>query len=252
MLVAEAQRHISIHAPREGSDKSGRTAPMPLPYFYPRSPRGERHQSQAIGGSHAHFYPRSPRGERRVTLWRPRCSTTNFYPRSPRGERPGGRVHRKGCKQFLSTLPARGATWPTTPGNTGRSSFLSTLPARGATRHLVGGRLFGQISIHAPREGSDKRIWAADPVLKNFYPRSPRGERPAKPGQWAGKARISIHAPREGSDVPHRPPPPVWRPISIHAPREGSDRPPRWGGRVRKISIHAPREGSDILVVPGS
>ena len=56
---------ISIHAPREGSDaattiegsvnsiflstlpargatKSGRTAPMPLPYFYPRSPRGER------------------------------------------------------------------------------------------------------------------------------------------------------------------------------------------------------------------
>ena len=118
-----------------------------------------------------------------------------------------------------------------------------------------GGRLpYGQwghwlkdISIHAPREGGDRR--------------------------WGGKEyrhdrRISIHAPREGGD---------WiavricgwyTAISIHAPREGGDgsggsvsgrngqfqsTPPARGAtrkaesmrRKGQISIHAPREGGD-------
>ena len=55
------------------------------------------------------------------------------------------------------------------------------------------------ISIHAPREGSDKAA---------LYD--------------GGEPWISIHAPREGSDIPdlrgRR-----ERRISIHAPREGSD-----------------------------
>ena len=57
--------------------------------------------------------------------------------------------------KFLSTLPARGATrfavaaWYMFP------KFLSTLPARGATLSLSS-RLLG---------------------ARNFYPRSPRGER---------------------------------------------------------------------------
>ena len=57
--------------------------------------------------------------------------------------------------------------------------FLSTLPARGATPCRCN-KVVGQvgISIHAPREGSDrrstrKRVKSA----RNFYPRSPRGER---------------------------------------------------------------------------
>ena len=56
--------------------------------------------------------------------------------------------------------------------------FLSTLPARGATVVVVDEvGLFG-ISIHAPREGSDIQTFAGDaPALKDFYPRSPRGER---------------------------------------------------------------------------
>ena len=36
-----------------------------------------------------------------------------------------------------------------------RSEFLSTLPARGATRVVGAQPQGGQISIHAPREGSD-------------------------------------------------------------------------------------------------
>ena len=78
-------------------------------------------------------------------------------------------------------------------------TFLSTLPARGAT--IVNGSSVQDvdISIHAPREGSDGRRLA---------------ERPGQP--------ISIHAPREGSDLVRQDEVgPVL--ISIHAPREGSD-----------------------------
>ena len=60
-------------------------------------------------------------------------------------------------------------------------------------------------------------------VQDNFYPRSPRGERPHHLCDVLVHAGISIHAPREGSDVL-----PALRGedtlhISIHAPREGSD-----------------------------
>ena len=79
-------------------------------------------------------------------------------------------------------------------------AFLSTLPARGATMPLP--------------------VWATQ--LLDFYPRSPRGERPEPAQHRAGQPDISIHAPREGSDM-----------------LEG------WGGLEEHISIHAPREGSD-------
>ena len=102
-----------------------------------------------------------------------------------------------------------------------------------------------QISIHAPRIGSDK----FDCVVAS------------------GPAWISIHAPRMGSDRPSCEKRPLYE-ISIHAPRMGSDRrcvPHAWpccyfnprspdGERRRivrfqasrpDISIHAPRMGSD-------
>ena len=78
-------------------------------------------------------------------------------------------------------------------------AFQSTLPVRGATSIICSGLSSVTISIHAPREGSDK----CDPNAE-------------------GIVTISIHAPREGSDkflvlfqTVHK--------ISIHAPREGSD-----------------------------
>ena len=56
--------------------------------------------------------------------------------------------------EFLSTLPARGATEGSTSLVTQRL-FLSTLPARGATRIKALRDFCDVISIHAPREGSD-------------------------------------------------------------------------------------------------
>ena len=55
--------------------------------------------------------------------------------------------------------------------------FLSTLPARGATDLLLHGGPGRGISIHAPREGSDAQYWGVPQRRRNFYPRSPRGER---------------------------------------------------------------------------
>ena len=79
-----------------------------------------------------------------------------------------------------------------------------------------------QISIHAPREGSDPAFLF--PVVSDF---------------------ISIHAPREGSDrIAFQGL--CQNLISIHAPREGSDLPDeRFQAYRDQISIHAPREGSD-------
>ena len=101
----------------------------------------------------------------------------HFYPRSPRGERPGLRAGPLSLQEFLSTLPARGATglllplllgfrdfYPRSPRGERLKTcsyvakyviFLSTLPARGATFVLVVVVQWIFISIHAPREGSD-------------------------------------------------------------------------------------------------
>ena len=79
------------------------------------------------------------------------------------------------------------------------SEFQSTLPVWGAT--VTRYQLFvdGEISIHAPRVGSDARVLNLVQLLV-----------------------ISIHAPRVGSD--RRDPHPRGRAdISIHAPRVGSD-----------------------------
>ena len=102
--------------------------------------------------------------------------------------------------EFLSTLPARGATLALYPSIGCIVVFLSTLPARGATIARTGRDFPIRISIHAPREGSD----------------------PPKPPSMLLISLISIHAPREGSDAVHD----ARRLdllISIHAPREGSD-----------------------------
>ena len=124
---------------------------------------------------------------------------------------------------FQSTLPARGATADNTGG--GKAClFQSTLPARGATcpactrrwtpdhfnpRSPHGERptwcssklCTAEISIHAPRTGSD-----------------------AVAHGWSHGRKISIHAPRTGSDwdAPGRG---VRSAVSsIHAPRTGSDK----------------------------
>ena len=101
---------------------------------------------------------------------------------------------------FLSTLPARGATTRASGHNEPYYYFYPRSP-RGE-RHLRHGKMNKKrglisihapregsdslqflesppegISIHAPREGSDVRPLAGLALRRDFYPRSPRGER---------------------------------------------------------------------------
>ena len=101
---------ISIHALLAESDASSITLRSALPYFYPRSPCGERLRTcQYFFRDFLNFYPRSPCGERLVErqvhidavhisihallaesdAFRRAFAPpfTHFYPRSPCGER---------------------------------------------------------------------------------------------------------------------------------------------------------------------
>ena len=85
--------------------------------------------------------------------------------------------------------------------------FLSTLPARGATRAGPLSLLITKISIHAPREGSDRFVMPTVPSRFHFYPRSPRGERPFVPNSGIGPERFLSTLPARGATQRHRPAP---------------------------------------------
>ena len=125
------------------------------------------------------------------------------------------------------------------------------------------------ISIHAPRTGSDRQITFFSDFLQNFNPRSPHGERlyiwrygrslsafqstlPARGATWCacdwnGCFCISIHAPRTGSDERLMCAPIYCETFQSTLPARGATLPPPSCRASRRISIHAPRTGSDRL-----
>ena len=197
-VCAHLGSSISIHAPREGSDsattrlcptaanfypRSPRgerqnhvgTANVPRD-FYPRSPRGERPRACCCAAGQKYFYPRSPRGERPPIVHTVRPCTANFYPRSPRGERQSGVGYWYSPSLFLSTLPARGAT-RFGAGEAAGVQISIHAPREGSDNNMDEVFDVGLISIHAPREGSDGGARRSLAAHNHFYPRSPRGER---------------------------------------------------------------------------
>ena len=123
------------------------------------------------------FNPRSPHGERRNLRRRCVRVEVDFNPRSPHGERRLIQHPERRPQRFQSTLPARGATRISCT-RCGTTLFQSTLPARGATHSATSSRCFSQISIHAPRTGSDATLSRRFLLSEDFNPRSPHGERP--------------------------------------------------------------------------
>ena len=102
------------------------------------------------------------------------------------------------------------------------------------------------ISIHAPREGCDRKAFKSISKAKHFNPRTPRGVRQGPSGRCSRDS--DNFNPRTPRGVRPRPPPSLChsQSISIHAPREGCDC--EWvtrNGKIYQISIHAPREGCD-------
>ena len=194
------------------------------------------------------------------------AAVVDFYPRPPRGGRPGSWHHRRGAGHFYPR-PPRGGRPVERVAEAASSIFLSTPSARRATEVFVLGEVTVSISIHALREEGD---CLGPPFLgrpRNFYPRPPRGGRPAALGFEVVEKGISIHALREEGDgrLPHKAAPKVYfypRPprggrqqgcdyfattdrISIHALREEGDLGLACCGECGAISIHALREEGD-------
>ena len=93
---------------------------------------------------------------------------SNFYPRSPCGERHAGRFQ-----------PVR------------ESGFLSTLSLRRATLHFLAVVRAFRISIHALLAESDAVTTVVVDPSRDFYPRSPCGERLKTPPQGS-RSRIFL------------------------------------------------------------
>ena len=170
-------------------------------YFYPRSPCGERlfaprafapvcfisihallAESDSVGYAarrrHRQFL--STLSLRRATTspWVVMNVRRDFYPRSPCGERRQLVARLVHVRLFLSTLSLRRATCCRTASSMS-PQFLSTLSLRRAT-------------LQRPAFSSPCR---------NFYPRSPCGERRRKNNASVFQFIISIHALLAESDV---------------------------------------------------
>ena len=124
------------------------------------------------------------------------------------------------------------------------NGFQSTLPVRGATKDAPIETITGDISIHAPRAGSDPLISTLSASLLYFNPRSPCGERLYN--YHADKVFILFQStlPVRGATT-SRKHQNIFIKISIHAPRAGSDSKTSRKHQNTFISIHAPRAGSD-------
>ena len=141
-LLAESDRHraaptrpgwafLSTLSLRRATTR-GQGAPLGIPYFYPRSPCGERRAAYSQWTPPIYFYPRSPCGERPPLADGAQpdaaISIHALLAESDRHWQMGHSLTR----QFLSTLSLRRAT---TSGATYLIflAFLSTLSLRRAT-----------------------------------------------------------------------------------------------------------------------
>ena len=190
--------------PARGATPPRPTIAMPTKNFNPRSPHGERLVSVSVAVGFVGFQSTLPaRGattpcahptaRTRISIHAPRtgsdCPGCRFcrLPASisihaPRtGSDFAGAVSICRCCIFQSTLPARGATPAEGTNEAAEWHFNPRSPhgeRRDGFRH---DRRRVQISIHAPRTGSDlvqSSLWSAD---RHFNPRSPHGERPRCP-----------------------------------------------------------------------
>ena len=190
---------ISIHAPREGSDSVSFRSVSASSHFYPRSPRGERPWRLSTTSTWlCSFLSTLPaRGATQTFAGDPPALKISIHaPREGSDGRPGAGALRHGISIHA---PREGSDSMSISFRSSAMAFLSTLPARGATDNGGNTNESYAISIHAPREGSDGQFsvcFSVKPFLStlpargattasmasgfctNFYPRSPRGERP--------------------------------------------------------------------------
>ena len=191
---------ISTHVPREGHDTGVQHEHQTQNHFYPRAPRGARHQRRqyvcqwcgisihvpregrdcgqdAPQPAKKHFYPRAPRGARPYTRHSTRYSARNFYPRAPRGARP---VYGRALPYPVHFYPRapRGARQYVCQFVSLCHAFLSACPARGTTlRQFVSALGIKYFYPRAPRGARLSTRTSRGLIGGYFYPRAPRGAR---------------------------------------------------------------------------
>ena len=215
------QKNFNPRSP-QGERRWGRDRRCPAAYFNPRSPQGERPAKARHIAVAGYFNPRSPQGERRpvdvstrkediISIHAPRKGSDGIgnlvshdFPISIHAPRKGSDCTRpshgnRECNFNPRSPQGERLVNETVPGHNAR--FQSTLPARGATwwSNSYGGQL--DISIHAPRKGSDdsRAFWTT--VSTAFQSTLPARGATQDLVDILPHQAISIHAPRKGSDV---------------------------------------------------
>ena len=179
---------------------------------------------QCIMASGSYFYPRSPRGERHGCRRIDPRELDHFYPRSPRGERPAPRGRGGQCEPISIHAPREGSDAGLQQPRRQARPISIHAPREGSDCAIMSPfQLIHYFYPRSPRGERPSMVSSSMPISFYFYPRSPRGERRHPGGLRPGGRAISIHAPREGSDQGVHDFFCRARQISIHAPREGSD-----------------------------
>ena len=173
-----AEAIISIHALLAESDTLGAAPPAPQGDFYPRSPCGERRRESGTEERSQDISIHALLAESDKRIRHRREKPRHFYPRSPCGERHKRANRLAHAPPFLSTLSLRRAT----------SGGFFVIGFIAISIHALlaesDGWILGednnnfQISIHALLAESDAPPYNLMIHHKNFYPRSPCGERP--------------------------------------------------------------------------
>ena len=208
---------ISIHALLAESDYFSPRHLHADAHFYPRSPCGERPKSRNHDRRNGIFLStlslRRATGISRREFYRRR----NFYPRSPCGERHGPGSYARVFGEFLSTLSLRRATPERGRDGKDGGNFYPRSPCGERRCWMWTARPVFSISIHALLAESDRISAWSKPIiskflstlslrratqeisdhigdLRDFYPRSPCGERRWGAIPFPLGISISIHA----------------------------------------------------------
>ena len=191
---------ISIHALREEGDRgtsinaatntlflstpsarratcSGATLSTGPSNFYPRPPRGGRHE-EILPRDYPGGFLSTPSARRATVQHGQNLADVVISIHALREEGDDYRLIRLAkFDEFLSTPSARRATYRLVR-LAKFDEFLSTPSARRATRYEVSRAWRDDISIHALREEGDASTPSGAQGTIDFYPRPPRGGRP--------------------------------------------------------------------------
>ncbi len=212
--------------------------------FNPRPPSGERPGIIVCPKSLKLFQSTPPeRGATKKPYW----SYYGYYIsiHAPRAGSDCRECDFLTCIPNFNPRPPSGERRHLTPKQAALGTFQSTPPERGATFYIHLYSATSDISIHAPRAGSDTFVIGV--------PSSPTVFQSTPPERGATELRrerllseyISIHAPRAGSDH--------YMMDSYSPQKKFQSTPPERGATMKRnasdtfscISIHAPRAGSD-------